>query len=237
MTTNELIIEIEEAVRREKMEKAAREYGPYVLAGCALAILITAASAGWQSWQARTNAQHTAAVLTALDGSGEKGAQNLADIAASLGSGTGVVARLTSAGMFMQQNNVPEALKQFQLAAAEKDADPLLRDLAVLQSVRLEWDSATDKEAAAKGLIDKLLPLTGDKNNPWQPHARTQAAIITAHGLNDLSGARAILAKVLERKDTLPASLVQRASALDHVYAQRLGERADAAPAKTETQG
>lgn len=237
MTTNELIIEIEEAVRREKLEKAAKEYGPYVLAGCALAILITAAAAGWQSWQTRANAKYTAAILTTIETAGDKTGERLADTAAQLGAGQTVVARLTAAGIYLGQDNKPEALKQFQLAAGEKGAPPLLRDLALLQSVRLEWDTAADG-ADAHALIQKLLPLTGDKNNPWQAHARVQAAIITAHGLNDLAGARTILAEVLKDKDTLPASLVQRASALDHVYGIRLGDKkAEAAPAKTETQG
>lgn len=236
MTTNELIIEIEEAVRREKMEKAAREYGPYVLAGCALAILITALSVGWQSWQMRTNAKHTATILAAIENGGDKSAENLSDIAASLGAGQTVVARMTSAGLFLRDGNKPEALKQFQLAATEKNANPLLRDLALLQSVRLEWDGAAGKADPA-ALITKLLPITNDRDNAWQSHARVQAAVITAHGLNDLPGARAILAKVLERKDTLPPALVERATALDHVYGIQLGDKADAAPAKTETQG
>ena len=239
MTTNELITEIEEAVRREKLEKAAREYGPYVLAGCALAILITALSAGWQGWQARTNARHTETILAAIEGQTDDAvrAQKLGDVAATLGADQSLVARLTSAGLYLQQKNTAEALKQFQLAAAQKNANPLLRDLAVLQSVRMEWDAAGDK-ADAKALIARLLPLTTDKGNPWQSHARVQAAIITAHGMDDLSGAREILASVLKDKDTLPATLVKRAAALDHVYGIRLGDKkAEATPAKTETQG
>ena len=237
MTTNELITEIEDAVRREKLEKAAKEYGPYVLAGCVLAILITAASAGWQSWKMSANAKHTATILSAIENSGDNTGQKLAETAAQLGAGQTVVARLTSAGVFLSQDNKAEALKQFQLAATEKGAPPILRDLAVLQSVRLEWDTAAEG-VDAKALIQKLLPLTGDKNNPWQAHARVQAAIITAQGLNDLAGARTILAEVLKDKETLPGTLVQRASALDHVYGIRLGDKkADAAPVKTETQG
>lgn len=237
MTTNELIIEIEEAVRREKLEKAAKEYGPYVLAGCALAILITAASVGWQSWQTRANAKHTAAILAAIENSGDNTAQALADTAGQLGAGQAVVARLTAAGAYLGKDNKAEALKQFQLAAAEKGAPAILRDFAILQSVRLEWDTAAEG-VDAKALIQKLLPLTGDKGNPWQAQARVQAAIITAQGLDDLAGARAILAEVLKHKDVLPGSLAQRAAALDHVYALRLGDKkAEASTEKTETQG
>ncbi|MBU0800736.1 MAG: hypothetical protein KKA05_06995, partial [Alphaproteobacteria bacterium] len=153
MTTNELITEIEDAVRREKLEKAAKEYGPYVLAGCLLAILFTGLMAGWSSWQTRTNAAHTAAILQAVEGPNT--ARNLSETAATLGAGQELVARLASAGLYLQEENKAEALIQFQQAAADKSAPALLRDMALLQSVRLEWE-AGGETVDAQTLLNKL---------------------------------------------------------------------------------
>ncbi|MBU0859435.1 MAG: hypothetical protein KJ667_05825 [Alphaproteobacteria bacterium] len=234
MTTNELITEIEDAVRREKLEKAAKEYGPYVLAGCLLAILFTGLMAGWSSWQTRTNAAHTAAILQAVEGPNT--ARNLSETAATLGAGQELVARLASAGLYLQEENKAEALIQFQQAAADKSAPALLRDMALLQSVRLEWE-AGGETVDAQTLLNKLAPLANDKNNAWQAHAQVQSALITAHGLNDFAAARKHLEPVLTRKDNLPPSLLMRARALDHIYGLKIENKADAAPVKTETQG
>ena len=234
MTTNELIAEIEEAVRREKLEKAAKEYGPYVLAGCLLAILFTGLSAGWHSWQTRTNAAHTATILAAVEK--PDAPRQLADAAARLGGGQTLVARLAAAGLYLQQDKKPEALEQFTLAAADKGGPDILHDMARLQAIRLEWD-ITGGKADPKAMLDSLAPLLADKDNPWHAHAQVQAALITAHGLGDLQAARRHLAGVIARKDGLPESVVVRARSLDHIYSLKLGDKADAAPAKTETQG
>lgn len=215
MTTNELITEIEEAVRREKLEKTAKEYGPYVLAGCLLAILITGLTAGWKSWQMRTNAAHTAIIMQAAESAAP--AQAMAESAARLGAGPATMARLSAAGMYLQDGNKAEALAQFRLAADDKRAPALLRDMATLQAVRLEWDMGGEN-VKAEELLKRLAPLTNDDDNAWQSHARLQAAVIAAHGLNDFAGARKYLAPVLGRADEIPASLLQRAKALDHVY-------------------
>lgn len=218
--SNDLIAELEEAVRREKLEKAAKEYGPYILAGCLLAILVTGFSVGWTSWQTRTNAAHT----TRLIESGEN-PHMLGETAAALGGGQALVGHMAAAGLYLQQDNKDEARAAFQKAAAIKNAPAILRDMAILQTVRLSWDQ---DGADAQDMLKQLAPLTA-KNNPWQAHARLQSAIIAAHGLKDYQAARQHLAPVLDYKGALPPALLLRARALDHVYGLKAQERAAAA--------
>lgn len=220
MTTNDLINEIEEAVRREKLEKAAKEYGPYVIAGCVIAILITALTAGWSSWQLRSNAAHTAALLAAAESANP--ARTLGEAAERLGADQAVVARLAAAGMHMENNQTGEALAEFRLAAGMNKAPALLRDLALLQTVRMEWDAGS---AEAPALLARLAPLANDNKNAWQAHAQVLSAVITAHGLNDYAAARKWLAPVIARKDALPPSLLQRARALDHLYSLKSAQK------------
>lgn len=235
---NELITEIEEAMKRERFEKAMSEYGPYILAGCVLAILVTAFSAGYQHWSQKTNAHNTAAIIKATEQ--ENRAQAFADAAPRLGSPQQVIARLGAAGLYLQDGNKDDARKQFEAATAVNRGSEYLRDFALLQAVRLEWDQMTEKSAdKAKTLVDKLAPLARDEKSPWRAHARIEAAQITAHGMNDFKGARAMLAPLMKDED-LPPSLKQRVEALDHVYElKEVAGKADAAtPAeKTETQG
>ncbi len=63
---NELIHEVEESLRQERLQAMWREYGPYVIGGAVLAVLFTALSAGWRSHEYHINTSQTAAVIEAL---------------------------------------------------------------------------------------------------------------------------------------------------------------------------
>lgn len=229
--SNDLIAELEEAVRREKLEKAAKEYGPYILAGCLIAILVTGITAGIRNWQAKTNAAHTATLIQSAES--PQAARALSETAEQLGAGQELVARLAAAGLYLQNGDKPAALAQFHEAATSKKAPALLRDLALLQATRLAWE-VEGPNADAQALLNRLRPLL-QKNNPWQAHAQLQSAIIAAHGLHDYEAARQFLAPLLTGTDNLPPSLLMRARALDHVYGLKTGAaRPDGQDAATQ---
>jgi hypothetical protein len=236
MSNNDLMTEIDEAMKREQLEKSLKEYGPYIAAGCVLAILITGLSAGWNSWSQKNNAAQTAQIIAATEK--EDRAQAFADMAPRLDAKQELIARLGAAGLYLQNAARDDARKQFEDAASARGGSEILRQLALLQAVRLEWDQAADK-ADIGALLKKLSPLTADAKSPWYAHARIEAAQITANGLNDYKSARTILAPVLALKD-IPDSLKQRAEALDHLYELKGAQESSATPAdteKTETQG
>jgi hypothetical protein len=222
--SNELIREIEDAVRREQLEKSIKEYGPYVIAGCALAILLTGFMSGYQSLKNKADAAATATLIESLEGPNI--ARKLSDAAATLDSNHEIIARLMSAGGFLENDNQAEALIQFQQASQIKNAPAILKDMAIVQAVRAEWQAfGKDKDPAA--LISKLEPIAKDKKNPWQASALMQSAIITAHGLDNVTQARAYLAQVKDLKDKIPPTFLRRAEALDHIFALKENEKAD----------
>ncbi len=221
-----LILEIEEALKREKTEKLFKEYGPYILIGALLAVLFTGAISGYRHWETRVNAENTALLMQALTQQDQVKA--LAEVAPELRAGPRAIAQMTAAGVLVSQDKKDEAQTLYTQVAEDKALPAIYRDLAALTVVRLTLSGNT-KNADADSLLTKLQPLL-DKKNPWHNQARIESALISAHLKNDYKAARDYLAPVLAEADKAPASVIQRARALDQVFGQKMGA---AAPATT----
>lgn len=217
--SNDLIHEIEESIRQERLEKLWKDYGSYLIAAIILIVLGTGLFAGWESWDRRTAESRTAQLLAALDN--EKPADALDGIASGLGAGPRAIALTTAAGLLLKDGKQAEALHQYELLASDADADPTLRDLARLMAVRLTWEEGGDA-VSPQDLLARLEPVWSAPDSPWRWHAREQAALILAHALNDYAAARDHLAVIMKGGDDVPPGLLQRAMALDHVYALKL---------------
>lgn len=231
-----LILEIEEALKRERTEKIFKEYGPYILAGALLAILFTGIISFYRSYEARVNAQQTGQLMEAMSSADQ--AKALEELAPQLRPGARAIAYMTAAGALLGKDQNTEAQAIFAKTAADKTIPPLYSDLATLMSVRLALSGdAKDQDAAA--LLAKLQPLLA-KGNPWRWHAHIEAALIAAHLQNDYAAARAQLAPVMNSTDQMPASLQGRARTLDQVFSQKLGALGTVKkdqPATTDAEG
>lgn len=237
-----LILEIEEALKREKTEKLFKEYAPYILAGALLAVLFTGIISGYRHWQAKVNSENTAQLMNALTQKDQVTA--LQQIAPELSHGPRAIALMTAAGTLMSQNKQAEARALYTQVADDKKLPAIYRDLATLTVVRLSLSAdakAADAKAAdAAGLLAQLQPLW-DKKSAWSAQARVEAALIQAHLQNDYAAARETLAIVLADAANLPPSVVTRARALDQVFSQKSSMAPasvkDKASAKQDTQG
>src|ERR1035437_9225301 len=105
---NELIHEVEESLRQEKLQAMWKEYGPYFIAGCILSVLFTAFSAGWRHHEYSVHAAQTAAITAALEDPDP--AASLDKITGSLRPGARSLALLTEAGTLLQKDKKTEAL-------------------------------------------------------------------------------------------------------------------------------
>lgn len=214
-----LILEIDEALKREKTEKIFREYGPYILAGALLAVLFTGIISFYRSWENRANAENTALLMEAM--SNEDQVKALEEIAPKLRPGQRAIAHMTAASVLLGKDKTDEAKTIYSKAASDKALPPMYRDLAALMSVRLTMSGDT-KDLDATGLLAQLQPLL-DKSNPWRWHAHIEAALIAAHLQNDYAAARKHLETITNNGETVPPSLMTRARALDQVFSQKLG--------------
>lgn len=226
---SDLLQDIDEALKREKAEKFWRENSPYILGGAVALVIMTGAITAWQSWRNNVNEERTAAIVTALDAK-ENNAALLIDAGKTLKGPHKAIAELQAAGLLVKDGKNDEALKQYQAVAADSSASALWRDLATLMSVRLEWTPEVD-EAKANTLYSQIKPLLS-RNNPWHLHAALQAALIAGDSLKDYKAALSHLGEITN-DETAPPALKERAKALNHVYAQRAGEKK--AAAETET--
>lgn len=225
--SNILIHEVEESLKRERLETLWKEYGGYLIAGVVLAVLVTALVTGWRGWNEKINMAQTTSLMDALEK--EDQAAALEGLMQDLRPGHKAVARLSEAGLLLRDGKKDEALAQYIFVADDKAIDPVFRDLARLMAVRVEWADGAAAQDSAPSLLGALEPILKDKNSPWQWHAHVQAALILAHGSKDYEGARKHLAAVIGAEKKVPPSLMERAKALDHVYALKAaGAKGDA---------
>ncbi|MCB1555988.1 MAG: hypothetical protein KDJ15_01610 [Alphaproteobacteria bacterium] len=207
---NDLIHEVEESLKQERLAALWKEYGPYIIAGCVLAVLMTAAVTGWRSWNARVNQAQTAMIVAATDSEDVPAA--LGVVVGELRPGQRGIARLTAAGILAQEGKTEDARTAYEDAAVDKGLPAVWRDLATVMAVRL-----APAEASPVALLARLSPIMDDRDNPWRGHAALEAAVIAMHKMHDPAAARGYLAAVTEAEG-LPPSLTGRAAALDHLY-------------------
>lgn len=227
--SNDLIQEVEDSLRKEKMDKFWKEYGPYIIAGAVMAVLLTGLIGSWRVWNHAQNEASTNLMLETTIEAGQIDA--LEEVIPEMRPGHRALSHLSAAGVLLEDGDSDAALSHYRQAAADRSAPSPYRELAALLAVRLEW-SLERPDTDARALINALDPLLRNRNSPWHYHAQLQAAQITAHDHRDYAGARQYLAPVL-RADGLPQSLTERAQRLDHLYGLR-AEQAATAPQITE---
>ncbi len=234
-----LIHEIEEDIKREKLETLWKEYGGYLIAALVLAVLLTALVSGWRSWNARVNVTQTTALINALDR--ETPSEQITavnEVVTGLRPDHQATAHLTAAGLALREENAEAALAHYNAIAQNADASDLFRELALLMAVRLETDMAAADGTGidAPALTARLAPLRNNPGTPWRWHAYLQSALIAAHVSGDYAQARSYLAEIT-MQEGLPPSLMERAQALTHIYSLQDTSAADTQTTTDEAEG
>ena len=208
--------EIDEELRADRAKAMLQRYAGVIIA---VALLVVAATAGWQAWrwwQAKQDliaAQNFLAAMTIADNPGADAAtrkQAITDFnaisASAPADGYRTLARLRAAALAVQTGDMPGALALWNDIATDSSADPLLRDLATLLWTQHQIDSGDPSLLAAR-----LKPLAAP-DNPWRPLAEEQLALL------DLRQGRTEAAKTaltrLAGDATAPAGVRGRAADL-----------------------
>lgn len=219
--------EVEEEIRRERLERLWKEYGTYFLAAAALIVI------GVLGYKFVENRRITAAQTT---GERYEGAMNLAstgkegsaekEFEAIVADGTGgypELARLQLAGVLLKQGKKPEAIAAYEELAKSTTADPLLRDYAALQAASARMGTADFTE-----LQNRLTRLMAD-TNPWRFSARELLGV-AAFKAGKPDEARATLTPLLVDQKT-PQSIAERAQiVLAEIAGAEIGKKAGAEP-------
>jgi hypothetical protein len=199
--------EVEEEIRRERIEKLWRQYGTYFIAGAALIVF---GVLGYQYLQNRrttaaeaTGARYMDAVALADDGKEGSAAAEFKKIAEDGTGGYPDLAHLQLAGALLKEGKKADALATYEALANKADADDLLRGYAALQAAAMRLGDADFTE-----MQNRLNPLIGDES-PWRYSARELLGL-AAFKAGNWNEARTVLTPLLVDQKT-PQSIVERA--------------------------
>ncbi|MCB1520171.1 MAG: tetratricopeptide repeat protein [Hyphomicrobiaceae bacterium] len=233
MANNEdtLIREVQEELRRERMEQLFSQYGTYVLMA---AIAVVAGIAAFQWNKSRTadaafkaGAAFEAASNLAADGKQDEAIKSFETLAKQGPEGYAAMARLRLAAAELKAGRKAEATAAYQALASDQQADRLLSSYASLQLAALKIGEADFTE------VENRLNDLAREGGPWRANARELLAL-AALKAGKTDKARSVLEELLADKTT-PGSVGQRAQVLMSKIIAGDIAKAAAAPAAGET--
>lgn len=226
MTNDNIIREIDEELRSDRMRALWRRFGPYVIGAAVAVVLLVAVNEGWSWWQkssAGRSSDQFYAALKIADGTDVAAAQKALDDVIAQGSGAyPTLAKFREAALLAKQGKTAEAVAAYDaLSSSEKNQH--LRDLALVLASFLLVDSGDvgQVEQRAQGLVVANAPLR---------NAAREALALTKYKAGDLDGARADLEAVLN--DPMAS---QETRGRLQVYVQQLIAEGAKAPATAAT--
>jgi hypothetical protein len=156
-----LMSEIESDLREDELKRIWRQHGSTFIV---IAVLFLAAVAGYEGWKAYAGREHTkismaydAGMNLAAEGKVDEAKAKFAEVAKSEDQPYASLARLTEAGLRLQNNDTKGAIDLYAALAADEKADILFRDVAAILKALHSVDSEDPKKLEAD-----IAPLTKD---------------------------------------------------------------------------
>ena len=200
----DIIDEINEEIKQERMKALFAKYGKVVLGFAAAVVGIVVAIQGYGIYQGSVRAKAATAYFNAL-GESEIG-NALADASSDLSGGYQMLAKFVTAAELVSQSNQSEAYDIYAALAGEASLSEVYRHFAAMQAViNAPEDIATDELAALVGPI-------ADKPGPTQGLALELMADLALRD-GDINAAKENLTKISDLQD-IPNGLRQRAATL-----------------------
>lgn len=206
--------EIDEEVRRERLQKLWERYSIHIIV---LAVLIVAGVGAWRGYQwwqdkqaAVAGAKFEAALALSSQGKHTEAEQAFAEIAAQAPTGYAMLARFRAAAE-LARSKPAEAVKAYDKLAADGSLSQTLRDLANLRAGMLLVDTAPLAE-----LQKRLDPLT-QPGRTFRASARELLALSAWHH-DDMKTAKHYLS-LLEGDPQTPPGTRARAQVLSALIA------------------
>lgn len=202
---SDIFREIEEDVRRERIEKLWKAYGTYIIV---LVVLVLAGVGGWQLWLRHLQQERqkvSAAFIAAQRISNPQIAANaFADIARDSPSGYRQIARLSEAGAMFAAGQRSEAIDLYKEIAHE-DTGPI----GAVARLRAAWGLA---DTASRSAIGQLLAPLTDPGSAWHANAGEILAYADYRALDMKSAQQRYAALAIDPQS--PDSLRARAKAM-----------------------
>lgn len=210
---SDLVIEVDEAMKQERIEKLWQKYGGFFIGFLAMIILGTASIEGYKAWKDAQNIKQTNLYLDATQ-KNDKSPEEIMTVAPELQDNLRSLAELHAAGMAMEQNNIAKALDIYKKIESDNSIDPLATYIAKYMVTNLDQDLTIDQKQT------RYKSLTEDQNNPWRFHAHFELAVLEANKAQNYVAARQNL-KVILDSSVVAESLQKKAKSLDILYSAK----------------
>ncbi|HSC17325.1 MAG TPA: tetratricopeptide repeat protein [Rhizomicrobium sp.] len=164
---SDIFREVEEEVRRERLEKIWKEYGDYIVAAVALLILAAAAFRLWTYYESRERTRASGSFIAAQqlleNGQARAAAQQFSRLSQTAPSGYAKLSQLSAADALAASDNKAGALNLYRKLI--DSSDEMLGSIA---RVRAAWILV---EGAPKSQVESTLGGLAAAGSPWQPVA------------------------------------------------------------------
>jgi hypothetical protein len=150
--------EVDEEVRRERLQKLWDRYGNLLIAACILVVVAVGGWRGYEWWQNRkageSGAAFEQAAILAEESKHDEAEAAFTKLVADGTTGYRVLARLRAAGELVRANR-RAAVDAYDAIAADRSVGPVIQDLAAVRAGILLVDTAPYSE-----MRSRLEPLT-----------------------------------------------------------------------------
>jgi hypothetical protein len=199
---SDIFSEVDEEVRRERLQQLWDKYSIYIIA---LAVLIVAGIGGWRGYEywvaqkaAVAGAAFESAITLSEQGKHAEAQAAFAKVAAEAPQGYAVLARFRAAAELAQVKS-EDAVKAYDVLAADNSLGSNWQDLAALRAGLLLVDSATFAD-----LRTRLEPLT-EPTRVYRHSARELLAL-SAWRAGDATAARRYVNLIASDAETPPGA-------------------------------
>lgn len=217
---SDILQEVDEALKQDKMVKLWQNYGRYIIAALVLVVLMTAAKSGYEYHHRSTSERATTALISILNNDNAYKQAALSDFIKTSKGGSLIVAQLELAGAQLDDGEKDAALATFNALAENSKAPAYFQDFAKLMSIQLKMDTMNDEQVTA--ITVQLNALIDDEKSLWRYHALLNRAAISA-AQADYKAAIADATRV-KTAPNMPQTLINRAVALEQLYTIKLSE-------------
>jgi len=199
---SDIFSEVDEEVRRERLQKLWEQYGYYLIAAC---VLLVVAVGGWRSyqwWEAKKAAEagsaFQAAVTLSSDGKSKEAEEAFAKVAATGTPSYRMLAKFREAAE-VARHDPKAAVALYDKLAADGGLGRTLQDMAALRAGTILVDTAPYSE-----VLQRLEPLAAP-DRTFRHSARATLAL-AAWRANDATAMRKWSDMVLADIDTPPGT-------------------------------
>lgn len=206
--------EVDEEVRRERLQKLWQRYGNFVIAVCILIVAAVGAWRGYEWWLTKKAGESGAAFENAVTlaevGKHQEAEAAFAKLAANGTAGYRALARLREAAELAHSDKTA-AVKAYDEIAADKSAGEIMQELAAVRAGFLLVDTAPYSE-----MRQRLEPLTAaDKTFR---HSARELLALSAWKSGDVNAARQWTGMIITDPQS-PQGIRSRAEVLSEVIA------------------